>query len=143
MAKVGVLGHSRGTLSGLGAAAGSATWGVAREPRVQAVMGMASGGTQAATLQPALAAIRIPVLWVAGGLDQNSPQLVNEAGFNAIGGADKALLVLPEDHHRTFLHGSRDARTHPRARAVVRHVHAGRRAHLHRVGHGERDLLGC
>ena len=73
MAKIGVLGHSRGTLSGLGAAAGSTTWGVAREPRVEAVLGMASGGTAAATLQPNLAAIRIPVLWVAGGLDQNRP----------------------------------------------------------------------
>ena len=103
MAKIGVLGHSRGTLSGLGAAAGSATWGVAREPRVQAVMGMASGGTAAATLQPNLAAIRIPVLWVAGGRDLNSPLPVNQAGFNAIGGADKSLLVLPDAHHRTFL----------------------------------------
>jgi predicted dienelactone hydrolase len=102
-AKVGVLGHSRGTLSGLGAAAGSARWGVAREPRVQAVMGMASGGTQAATLQPDLAAVRIPVLWVAGGRDQNSPLPVNQAGFDAIGGADKTLLVLPDAHHRTFL----------------------------------------
>ena len=44
MAKVGVFGHSRGTLSGLGAAAGSTTWGVAKEPRVRAVMGMASAG---------------------------------------------------------------------------------------------------
>src|SRR4051812_17446194 len=44
LAKVGVLGHSRGTLSRLGAAAASTTWSVAREPRVQAVMGMASGG---------------------------------------------------------------------------------------------------
>jgi predicted dienelactone hydrolase len=103
MAKIGVLGHSRGTLSGLGAAAGSATWGVAREPRVQAVMGMASGGTAAATLQPNLAAVRIPVLWVAGGRDQNSPSTVNTAGFNALGGADKELLVLPDAHHRTFL----------------------------------------
>ena len=42
------FGHSRGTLSGLGAAAGSTTWGVAKEPRVRAVMGMASGGTMAA-----------------------------------------------------------------------------------------------
>ena len=103
MAKVGVLGHSRGTLSGLGAAGGSTTWGVAKEPRVQAVMGMASGGTQAATLQPNLADVRIPTLWLAGGRDLNSPLAVNLAGYNAIGGADKTFLVLPDAHHRTFL----------------------------------------
>jgi predicted dienelactone hydrolase len=103
MLKVGVLGHSRGTLSGLGAAAGSTTWGVPREPRVQAVMGMASGGTPTATLQPNLAAVRIPTMWVAGGRDLNSPLASNQAGHNAVGSADKTFLVLPDAHHRTFL----------------------------------------
>ncbi len=115
MAKVGVFGHSRGTLSGLGAAAGSSTWGVAKEPRVRAVMGMASGGTLAASLQPNLSDIRIPTLIVAGGRDLNSPLLtVNRPMYDQIGcpagqsgcanpSSDKTLLVLPDAHHRTFL----------------------------------------
>jgi dienelactone hydrolase len=103
MAKVGVLGHSRGTLSGLGAAGGSTTWGVAKEPRVQAVMGMASAGALAAALQPNLADIRIPTLVVAGGRDLNSPLSVNQAMHNAIGSADKTFEVLADAHHRTFL----------------------------------------
>ena len=109
MAKVGVLGHSRGTLSGLGAAGGSTTWGVAKEPRVQAVMGMASGGTQAATLQPNLADVRIPTLWLAGGRDLNSPLAVNQPvrpiGFKRASEARtrEEFLVLPDAHHRTFL----------------------------------------
>ncbi len=118
MAKVGVFGHSRGTLSGLGAAAGSTTWGVAKEPRVRAVMGMASGGTMAASLQANLTDIRIPTLIVAGGRDLNSPQPVNQAMYNQIGcpvvnptnppgcanpSNDKRFLVLPDAHHRTFL----------------------------------------
>jgi predicted dienelactone hydrolase len=103
MAKVGVLGHSRGTLSGWAAAAGSTTWGVTREPRVQAIMGMASAGTAAASLQANMADIRVPTLLVAGGRDMNSPLTVNQAAFNAIGSADKEFLVLPDAHHRTFL----------------------------------------
>jgi hypothetical protein len=115
MAKVGVFGHSRGTLSGLGAAAGSTTWGVAKEPRVRAVMGMASAGTAAASLQPNLSDIRIPTLIVAGGRDLNSPLLtVNRPMYDQIGcpvgqsgcanpSTEKRLLVLPDAHHRTFL----------------------------------------
>jgi predicted dienelactone hydrolase len=120
MTRVGMFGHSRGTLTGMVAAAGSEAWGVAPEPRVKAVMGMASGLTQSAVLQPSLSAIEIPTLVVAGGRDTNSPLAVNLDLFNQIGceqvavpparpvncanpNASKEFLVLPDAHHRTFI----------------------------------------
>jgi predicted dienelactone hydrolase len=108
------MGHSRGTLSGLAAAAGSTAWNVARDPRVKAVMGMASGGTLTVTLQPNLPAIEIPTLLVAGGRDLNSPRSINEALFKQIAcpagepgcanpTAEKAFVVVPDAHHRSFI----------------------------------------
>src|SRR3954449_12437030 len=43
VARAGVMGHSRGTITALAAAGGSATWGFGPEKRVQAIMGMAIG----------------------------------------------------------------------------------------------------
>lgn len=118
VSRVGVLGHSRGTLSGLAAAAGSRTWGVESEPRVKAVMGMASGGTLAVTLQPNLADVRVPTLLVAGGRDTNSALSINEALFKQIAcpvedplrpvgcpepKAEKAFVLIPDAHHRSFI----------------------------------------
>jgi dienelactone hydrolase len=124
LTRVGVLGHSRGTLTGMAAAAGSpsppAGWGVAPEGRVKAVMGMASGGTLPVTLQPNLSLITIPTFLVAGGLDQNSLPSINRALFDQIGcpvnpddpqapiacdqpTSDKQFLELPYAHHRTFI----------------------------------------
>jgi predicted dienelactone hydrolase len=114
LSRVGVMGHSRGTLSGLAAAAGSTAWNVARDPRVKAVMGMASGGTLTVTLQPNLPAIEIPTLLVAGGRDLNSPRSINEALFKQIAcpagepgcanpTAEKAFVVVPDAHHRSFI----------------------------------------
>jgi hypothetical protein len=118
VAKAGVLGHSRGTLSGLAAAAGSETWGVGPDPRVKAVMGMASGGTLAVTLQPNLEDVRVPTLLVAGGRDLNSALSINEALFKQIAcpvadplrpvgcaepEAEKAFVLIPDAHHRSFI----------------------------------------
>jgi predicted dienelactone hydrolase len=115
LSRVGVLGHSRGTLSGLAAAGGSTAWGFPEpESRVKAVMGMASGGTLAVTLQPDLADIRIPTLLVAGGRDVNSTLAFNEAAFSQIGcpagspgclnpSAEKKFVVVPDAHHRSFI----------------------------------------
>jgi len=114
VSKAGVMGHSRGTLSGLAAAGGSTTWGVEPEPRVKAVMGMAIGGTLAVTLQPNLQDVRVPTLLVAGGRDMNSPQSNSEAAFKQIGcpvedpgcadpEAEKTFLSIPDAHHRSFI----------------------------------------
>jgi predicted dienelactone hydrolase len=118
LSRVGVMGHSRGTLSGLAATAGSTAWDVDPDSRVKAVMGMASGGTLPVTLQPNLPAIKVPTLVVAGGLDRNSPLSVNKALFQGIGctvvdpnneagcaepNAEKSFVLVPDAHHRSFI----------------------------------------
>jgi predicted dienelactone hydrolase len=119
LSRVGVMGHSRGTLSGLAAAGGARTaWGVVPEERVKAVMGMASGGTLPVTLQPDLQDITIPTLLVAGGRDANSRLEFNEALFKQIAcpredplnppgcaepKAEKAFVLVPDAHHRSFI----------------------------------------
>jgi predicted dienelactone hydrolase len=120
LSRVGVMGHSRGTLSGLAAAGGASAWGVVPEPRMKAVMGMASGGTLPVTLQPDLEAIEgIPTLLVAGGRDENSKLEFNEKLFKQIAcprpvdrlnppgcaepKAEKAFVLVPDAHHRSFI----------------------------------------
>jgi predicted dienelactone hydrolase len=121
LSRVGVMGHSRGTLSGLAAAGGARTaWGVVPEERVKAVMGMASGGTLPVTLEPDLEAIEgIPTLLVAGGRDANSKLEFNEKLFKQIAcprpvdrlnppgcaepSAEKAFVLVPDAHHRSFI----------------------------------------
>ena len=114
------MGHSRGTLSGLAAAAGSEAWDVDPDPRVKAIMGMASGGTRPVTLQPNLTLVNVPSLLVAGDIDLNSMLSHNQALFNQIGcpvnaadplnppectppRVDKQLVTLPLAHHRSFI----------------------------------------
>ncbi len=86
--RAGILGHSRGTVTALAAAGGSAAWGIPREgesldPRVKAIMGMAIGAS-AITNMVDLARRHVPTVLVAGGRDQNSAQAVSEAAFAAI-----------------------------------------------------------
>jgi dienelactone hydrolase len=117
----GVMGHSRGTVTALAAAGGSAAWsdvpncvkpkpdgqdprcwpGVVRDPRVKAVMGMAIGAASITNLVD-LAAVTVPTVLVAGGRDQNSVQAVSEAAFAAISSADKLFVAIPNATHRSF-----------------------------------------
>jgi predicted dienelactone hydrolase len=114
LSRVGVMGHSRGGLSGIAAAAGSRAWAIDRDPRVKAVMGMASGGTLTVTLQPNLADVTVPTLLVAGGRDTNSALSVNEALFRQIAcpvgepgctepKGEKTFVLIPDAHHRSFI----------------------------------------
>jgi predicted dienelactone hydrolase len=102
---VGVLGHSRGTVTALAAAGGSTTWGF--EPqrrltkRLKAVMGMAIG-IQAVTFGADVADVEVPALLVAGGKDTNSAQSVSEQAFDAITSDDKLFVGLPLATHRSF-----------------------------------------
>src|SRR3954447_2856655 len=82
--RVGVMGHSRGTVTALAAAGGSETgtdgtppWGFRAEPRVDAVMGLAIGG-RAVTFGADLADVTVPSLLVAGERDRNSVPQVSE-----------------------------------------------------------------
>jgi predicted dienelactone hydrolase len=116
-AKAGVLGHSRGTLTALSVAGGSAPppsgpptcgtdparcWPLAADPRVQAVMGMAIG-QQPISLGVNYQAIRVPTLLVSAALDAMSPPSVSDRAFRDLTGtADKQLVSIPKAVHRTF-----------------------------------------
>jgi predicted dienelactone hydrolase len=101
--RVGVMGHSRGTITALAAAGGSPTWGFGPEPRVKAIMGMANG-TRPLRDAISLANVTVPVLLVAGGKDLVTPAEISEetVGSGGIASADKRLIVLPAATHRTY-----------------------------------------
>jgi predicted dienelactone hydrolase len=99
--QVGVLGHSRGTVSALAAAGGSVAWPLEPDKRVDAVMGMAIA-VQAITEGVDLANVKVPTVLVAGGQDRTSPPEVSEFAFNAIASRRKAFLLLEDATHRTF-----------------------------------------
>jgi len=123
VSRAGVLGHSRGTVTALAAAGGSAEWsappGLAcvpvrpsgerprcwpelkREKRVKAIMGLAIGGPPI-TFGADLANVRVPSLLVAGTLDNTSPQAVSKDAFDQIATRRKAFIAIKNATHRSF-----------------------------------------
>jgi predicted dienelactone hydrolase len=116
VSRAGVLGHSRGTVTALAAAGGSAArsptlncqpspaalcWPLAPEPRVKAIMGMAIGA-RPITFAANLESVRVPALLVAGRLDQNSVPAVSQDAFNALSSVEKALVSIEKATHRSF-----------------------------------------
>jgi predicted dienelactone hydrolase len=107
VSRAGILGHSRGTVTALAAAGGSAAWGfgplrdAGGEPRVKAIMGMAIGAP-AITFGASLENVSVPALLVAGRLDQNSLPTVSKGAFDAITSEDKAFVSIERATHRSF-----------------------------------------
>jgi predicted dienelactone hydrolase len=116
VSRAGVLGHSRGTVTALAAAGGSASrsptlncqpapadlcWPLAGEPRVKAIMGMAIGA-RPITFGANLENVRVPALLVAGRLDQTSVPAVSEDAFDALSSEEKALVSIEKATHRSF-----------------------------------------
>jgi predicted dienelactone hydrolase len=116
VSRAGVLGHSRGTVTALAAAGGSAAWSstlncqpapadlcwpLEPEPRVKAIMGMAIGA-RPITFGANLADVRVPALLVAGGLDQNSVPAISSDAYGAISSEEKALVSIQHATHRSF-----------------------------------------
>jgi len=103
LSRVGVMGHSRGTVTALAAAGGSTFWGFAAEPRVKAIMGLAIGA-QSITDKVDLANVTVPTLLVAGTLDQTSPPAVSQFAFEHISTpiTEKALVSIENARHRSF-----------------------------------------
>jgi predicted dienelactone hydrolase len=99
--RVGVMGHSRGTVTALAEAGGSACWNIKAEPRVKAVMGL-SIGTQSVTLPVDLPNVTVPTLLVAGSLDKTGLPTVSELAFTKITSVDKNLVPIPNAEHRHF-----------------------------------------
>jgi len=111
MNRVGMLGHSRGTVTAFVEAGGSATWGISPEPRIKAIMGLSSGTVN---ITANLANIEIPTVLVEGTLSTCSPPLCNppisllaatEQAFAAISSTDKQLVIIQNAVHRTFNSG--------------------------------------
>ena len=103
MNRVGMLGHSRGSVSALAAAGGSAMWGISPEPRIRAIIGL-SAGTASITFSVNLANIEIPTVIFEGTLNiAGFP--VTEQAFEAISSKDKQFVVVHNAVHRTFNSG--------------------------------------
>jgi predicted dienelactone hydrolase len=113
MTRVGVMGHSRGTVTALTAVGGSVGWGIdpvcrvlaadgsCSEPAVKAVMGLAIGAANITNMVN-LANVKVPTVLVAGGRDQNPGQAVSENAFAAISSLDKLFVGIPNAVHRSF-----------------------------------------
>jgi predicted dienelactone hydrolase len=113
MNRVGMLGHSRGSVSVLAAAGGSTTWGISPEPRIKAIMGL-SAGTASITFSVNLENVAIPTVLVDGTLSSCNPPVCNppisllavtEQAFAAISSRDKQLVIVQNAVHRTFSSG--------------------------------------
>jgi predicted dienelactone hydrolase len=113
MNRVGMLAHSRGTVTAFVEAGGSATWGISPEPRIKAIMGLSSG-TPSVNLTADLANIEIPTILVEGTLSSCNPPQCNpaisllastEQAFAAIASQDKQLVLVQNAVHRTFNSG--------------------------------------
>jgi predicted dienelactone hydrolase len=121
LSRVGVMGHSRGTVTALAAAGGSAPWSLPPTPklcqkeqpadklcwplaldsRVDAVMGLAIGAMPI-TSGVNLANVTVPTLLVAGSLDKTSPPAVSQFALDNINSTQKALITIPNATHRSF-----------------------------------------
>jgi predicted dienelactone hydrolase len=99
--RVAVMGHSRGTLTALAAAGGSAPFKIPAEPRVKAVLGFAIG-VPGLTFSLDLARVTVPTLLVAGERDRGTPKEISEAAFGLISSADKGFVVIAGAEHRSF-----------------------------------------
>jgi predicted dienelactone hydrolase len=99
--RVGVMGHSRGTVTALAAAGGSTLWGFTPDLRVKAIMGLAIGAP-AITFGANVHDIGVPALLVAGGLDRTAPATTSQAAFNTLSSTEKAFILIPNAEHRHF-----------------------------------------
>ena len=101
LSRVGVMGHSRGTVTALAAAGGSKTWNFPAEPRVKAIMGLAIGAP-AITFGADVQNVTVPALLVAGSLDVTSPPEVSRAAFDMLASTEKEFVLIQNAKHRHF-----------------------------------------
>ena len=99
LSRVGLMGHSRGTVTALVAAGGSATWNLDPDPRVKAIMGLAIG-VSAITFGADVQDVTVPALLVAGTSDSTLP--VSEAAFDILASTEKHIVLIENAKHRHF-----------------------------------------
>jgi predicted dienelactone hydrolase len=102
--RVGVMGHSRGTVTALAAAGGSTTWGFPADPRVKAIMGLAIG-VPAITFGANVQNVTVPALLVAGTLDTRAPPAISQAAFDMLASTEKNFVLIENAKHRHFESG--------------------------------------
>jgi predicted dienelactone hydrolase len=109
MERVGMMEHSRGTVTSLAMAGGSSTWGQAEkvqflpDPRVRALMGLAIGA-QAITLGVDLKNVTVPALLVGGTLDKTGPLAISQLAYGMISTppSDKQVVAITNAIHLSF-----------------------------------------
>ncbi|WP_460625852.1 alpha/beta hydrolase family protein [Intrasporangium mesophilum] len=111
LSEVGVMGHSRGTVTALAAAGGSALWNIKPvgqvldqakfKVKVKGVMGLAIG-SPSITSGVDLQQVTVPTLLVAGDQDRTSPMAVSQFAIDKISSKDKALVIINGAVHRSF-----------------------------------------
>ncbi len=104
MEEIVAMGHSRGTVTSLGAAGGSTFFHFKAEPRVKAVLGFAAA-MPALIFNIDLSAITVPTVLVAGEVDLNTPPALSETVFGTISSQDRAFIVIKNTRHRHFASG--------------------------------------
>jgi predicted dienelactone hydrolase len=112
MERVGMMGHSRGTVTSLSLAGGSAAsaWGLtlSKEEKIKAVMGLSIGALTAPdgtpiTLGVDLRNVTVPTLLVGGTLDKTGPLAVSRIALDKIPPmTDKQLVTIAYAVHRHF-----------------------------------------
>lgn len=106
--RVGVMGHSRGTIDALISAGGTTAksgWNLQPDARVKAIMGLAIG-TAPITANADVANVSVPALLVAGELDTTGPPDVSRDAFQHLGSTEKAFVLIPRAMHRHFESGA-------------------------------------
>jgi predicted dienelactone hydrolase len=105
MDRVGLMGHSFGSAMAFLMTGGSAAFGgIAVEPRIDAVMGLAMIGDDVIN-QMSLLDVTVPALLLAGESDDTTPPARSLRVYNGIASAEKAMLVIKASEHRTMTSG--------------------------------------
>ncbi len=101
MARVGIMGHSRGSVTALTVGGGSGAWGIAPDSRFKAILGL-SIGAAAITSNVDVQKITVPTLLISGTLEPAGLQKTSESAFKAIAATDKQRFIIQNATHRHF-----------------------------------------
>ena len=96
-----LLGQSRGSVTALAAAGGSAAWNIASEPRIRAIMVQAIAQPPITEAQDAHL-IDVPSVVVTSKADRNTPMAISVGAFDEMRSQRKALVVLERAEHGVY-----------------------------------------
>ena len=98
---IGFLGHSRGAVTALAAAGGSALLKIAPDPRVAAIL-LLEIGMRSITFSVDVQNVKVPALLVNSKLDNITPMDVSIDAFNMMPSDQKGLVILERAVHRIY-----------------------------------------